>query len=76
MSQQDLFAELKQQLDEANDKLRWRKWPDESPTKDGMYLAKGDRGIGSEYYDHSKGGGWQVFDDEYGAVVPWLPRYG
>jgi hypothetical protein len=67
------LAALTAQLAEANEKLRWRTWPEEAPTKDGMYLAKGDRGIESEYYDHSKGEGWQVFHYDYGSTIPWLP---
>jgi predicted nuclease with TOPRIM domain len=53
---------LENQLDEANKKLRWRKWPDEKPDLQGDYLVK----VAAENVPESLG----VFCFE---IYVWLP---
>lgn len=51
---------LNRQLDEANGKLRWRKWPDEKPMGEGWYLCDVDGGQHTTLFYYPKTGAWHL----------------
>ena len=75
----DLSAEcdeLKTKLEKANEKLRWRKWPDERPEDEASVIFDG--GV-FEYMERSVDSEGDMWGDEYGNAYDceagdlWLP---
>lgn len=56
------------------EQLRWRKWPEEKPNKNGLYLVNnGESQPEVEYYDHDKGMGWQIFSCDLKPSFHYMP---
>ena len=69
------YEALQAQLDEANEKLRWRIWPDEKPSTEQFVLIK--ESVYQYVCDDFGGEAWQevdcgnIYDCEDGDL--WLP---